>query len=149
MVCCSKYQLHPLHNDESATLEAMLPGAQSIRLLPTHCISESAELQGFCITVKDSALGSALPFNREMFFGHSLFECKSANPLINADVVRLMSQTTNSVRLCALIKQMERRALTHEACFDCAPDNADAVMGLHGTETQVRWRGYARSNGLT
>lgn len=140
MTCCSQYQLHPLHKDETATLEALLPTAQSVRMLPTHCISETAELQGFCISVPGTSPGSVLPFNREMFFGHSLFECQSANTLINSDVVRLMSQGTNNQRLGNLIRQMEERALGHEACFDCAPDNADAVMGLHGVETQVRLR---------
>lgn len=136
MSICSKYQLHPLHADEIATLDALTPTANAVRLLPTHCISEAAELQGFCLTVSESALGSALPFNREMFFGHSLFECQSKNTLINADVVRLMA-SHNTEELCSLIRQMEQKALGHEACFDHAPDNADAVKGFNGGSTQV------------
>ena len=136
--CCTRYQLHDLHLDEQATLEAMLPTTQQIRMLPTHCISESAELQGFRMTVAETELGSVLPFNREMFYGHSLFECKSKDTLINRDVVRLMSSyEKNCDDLKAFMKKTEAEALGHEASFDCAPDNADAVMGLHGAMTQA------------
>ena len=131
---CTQFALHSLHSDERATLDAMLPVASSLRILPTHCINEQAELEGFCIRVGENECGTSLPINRTMFFGHSLFECKSQNTLINPDVVRLMDKgATNGQVLLELMRAIEARSQGHEANFECAPDNADALVGLHGT----------------
>jgi hypothetical protein len=131
---CTNFAIHPLHADEQATLDAMLPVATSLRMLPTHCINEQAELEGFCMKISDREQGTSLPINRTMFFGHSLFECQSQNTLINQDVVRLMDRgATNGQVLLELMRAIEARSQGHEANFECAPDNADALVGLHGT----------------
>jgi hypothetical protein len=132
------FALHGLHPDEHATIAAMERNIQSIRMLPTHCINENAELEGFCVRVEDRAKGSSLPVNRFMFTGHSLFECKAQNTLINRDVVRLMQNNeTNGAKLLGVINDIQALSRGREAHFECAPDNADTVAGLHGSQTRV------------
>jgi hypothetical protein len=115
---CTNFAIHPLHPDERATLDAMLPSASSLRILPTHCINEQAELEGFCMRVGETECGTALPINRSMFFGHSLFECRSQSTLINQDVVRLMDRgATNAQVLLELMGAIETRSQGHEAKF--------------------------------
>ncbi len=169
--------MHPLHSDETATLAVLEPHARSIRTLPTHCINEAAELEGFSMGVDDRSPGAVLPVNRSMFFGHSLFECfpspslcmplsrrpsfhqglcssasscisststtqrsgVAAAQTINRDVVRLMdaSELANGACLTRVMRRIQERAQGHEASFECAPDNADAVVGMHGSRMSI------------
>jgi len=124
---CTKYALHALHADECATLSAM--PAESIRLLPTHCINTDNQLEGFQLSVQPTELGSNLCVHRNMFFGHSLFECVTSDHLVNADVVRLLGRD-NVGDMRELMQTMETEALGYEASFDHGPDNVDAVSNL-------------------
>jgi hypothetical protein len=135
---CSKYAMHPMHTDESATLAAM--PAESIRLLPTHCINTDNQLEGFQLSVLASDLASSLCVHRSMFFGHSLYECVTSDQLVNADVVRLLGRD-NIPDMKELMQTMETSALGCEASFDHGPDNVDAVSGLANGITRVS---YAR-----
>ena len=135
---CSKYAMHPMHTDESATLAAM--PAESIRLLPTHCINTDNQLEGFQLSVLASDLASNLCVHRSMFFGHSLYECVTSDQLVNADVVRLLGRD-NIPDMKELMQTMETSALGCEASFDHGPDNVDAVSGLANGITRVS---YAR-----
>jgi len=136
--CCVQYALHPLHEDEAATILAM--EGSRIRLMPTHCINLDNQLEGFQQTVSSSEPGSSLCIHRTMFFGHSVFECLSSDELINADVVRLLARD-NLPDLMALMQKLDAEAAGHEASFDCVPDNADAVAGAHGANVRIS---YAR-----
>jgi len=49
MDICTQYAMHGLHADERATLEAM--NGAKIRILPTHCINEDNQLEGFRMEV--------------------------------------------------------------------------------------------------
>lgn len=134
------YGLHALHPDEEATLAVLRPSARSLRLLPTHCINEQSELEGFAMSVDERALGEVLPVNHSMFMGHSLFECRMrGGGLINRDVVRLMGagEEANSAALASLVRRIRDQSQGKEASFECAPDNADAVIGLQGAHTHV------------
>lgn len=137
----AQFDMHALHPDEEATLEVLRPHATTLRLLPTHCINEQSELEGFAIRVDERALGEVLPVNHNMFMGHSLFECRmrGSGGLINHDVVRLMSAGEEGARgtLSALVRRIHEQSLGHEASFECAPDNADVVAGLQGAHTRV------------
>ena len=129
---CLRYALHDLHTDELSTIEAM--EASTVRLMPTHCINQENQLEGFQQTVLGSELGSSLCVHRSMFFGHSFFECVTSEELINADVVRLLARD-NLPELTDLMKQIDADAAGHEASFECVPDNADAIAGTHGAAT--------------
>lgn len=136
--CSTEFALHPVHEDEVATLSAM--EGSSIRLMPTHCINLDNQLEGFQQTVAALDRGSSLCVQRTMFSGHSIFECVAPDELINADVVRLLARD-NLPDLTALMKKLDAEAVGHEASFDCVPDNADAVAGSHGASVRVS---YAR-----
>jgi hypothetical protein len=138
--CCLAHAQHPLHADERATLEALLASAESIRLLPTHCVNTENQLEGFHMTLGALEPGSSLPVHRSMFFGHSLFECVAADQLINGDVVRLLGRD-NVADVRAVLGALEAEAVGREASFDHAPDNADAVGASQG---QVAAVSYAR-----
>ena len=166
------FSMHPLHSDETATLAVLEPHARSIRTLPTHCINEAAELEGFSMSVDERSPGAVLPVNRSMFFGHSLFECfhtqpyasglcssasscvasssstaaRSSAPVtrasaqtINRDVVRLMdaNEQANGAALLGVMRRIQERAQGLEASFEKAPDNADAVVGMHGSRMSI------------
>jgi hypothetical protein len=135
---CTKYALHKLHPDEEATLNAM--PAESIRVLPTHCINTDNQLEGFQLSVLETDPSSHLCVHRSMFFGHSLFECIAQDQLINADVVRLMGRD-NVQDIKDLMKEIETDAIGNEASFDSGPDNADAVSGVSNGTQRVS---YAR-----
>jgi hypothetical protein len=136
--CCDKFALHPLHDDEVATLGVMQ--GTRIRMMPTHCINLDNQLEGFQQTVESSVSGSSLCIHRSMFFGHSIFECVASEELINADVVKLLAQD-NALNLGSLMRDIDAAASGHEASFDCAPDNSDAVAGTHGSNVRIS---YAR-----
>jgi hypothetical protein len=135
---CTQFALHKLHEDEIATLTAM--PAESIRLLPTHCINTDNQLEGFQLSVLNTDPGSHLCVNRSMFFGHSLFECTTQDQLINPDVVRIMGRD-NVSDMRELMKEIETEALGFEASFEHAPDNADAVSAVSNGSQRVS---YAR-----
>jgi hypothetical protein len=136
--CCTKFTLHPLHDDEVATLSAM--HGEEIRLMPTHCINLDNQLEGFRQKVSDTDPGSTLCIHRNMFFGHSIFECVAEDELINADVVRLLAQD-NATQLTELLRDLDAAAMGYEASFDCVPDNSDAVAMSHGSDVRIS---YAR-----
>lgn len=116
------YANHDLNADEKATVDTMLQNAESIDILPNHCINDNNEMQGFRLTVCAEAKGSSLCVNRNMFFGHSLFECVAKDQIINQDVVRLMSRN-NVDDVKELMETFKHREV---ATFDCIPDNTDA-----------------------
>lgn len=123
-------------------MDAMSTHARKVSILPTHCINEQAELEGFSVSVDGSKMGSILPVNRSMFMGHSLFECHSATSATlvnNKEVVHLQNQGEgrNTTILTELIRSIEQQSHGHEASFDCAPDNADTVAGMHGSSLKV------------
>lgn len=136
--CCTKFALHPVNADESATIEAM-PGTH-IRLMPTHCINLENQLEGFQQTTETKDQGSSLCVHRSMFFGHSIFECISSDELINQDVVALMGKDNKSL-MKDLMDSITTSSIGREASFDCVPDNADAMAGTHGNSMRVS---YAR-----
>lgn len=130
------YAMHPLHADEKATIEAM---NASVTVLPTHCINTESEFEGFRVTLQPSQPATAIPVNRYMFHGHSLFECgNSACDLINADVVRLMGQDNKGI-MSDLMRDIDERSKGHEAHFDCAPDNTDIVTSMSAGLTKVSY----------
>lgn len=124
--CCTRYGLHKLHEDESATIGAM---QGRVEVVPTHCVNLDKQLEGFRQTVLCDASGSTLCVHRSMFFGHSLFECVASDDLVNQDVVRLLSRDSNVDDMKALMSKFDTEATGREASFDCVPDNADAVAG--------------------
>lgn len=115
---------HELNADEQATLDTMKQTAESIDVLPNHCINSEKEMQGFRLTVCAESKGSALCVNRSMFFGHSLFECIATDHIINSDVVRLMARD-NRADMQALMDSFNHRDV---ATFDCIPQNTDALI---------------------
>lgn len=133
------FGMHSLHADEIATMDAMTPRARCMHILPTHCINEAAELEGFSVSVDGGMPASLLPVNRYMFMGHSLFECHTASgTLVNADVVRLQGEGGRNTGILAdLMRSIEAKSLDHEAHFECAPDNADTVAGMQGSTMQI------------
>ena len=118
------YLGHALVPDEQATIDTMTQNAEAIDLLPTHCINSKNEMQGFRLKVCADAKGSALCVNRTMFFGHSLFECYSADNIINQDVVRLMGRD-NVADMQELMDSFNHREV---ATLGCIPQNTDALM---------------------
>ena len=130
------FALHALNADEDATIQALRPHACNVRVLPTHCINVHAELEGFAVRFPDHMPGSVLPVNRAMFTGHTLFEC-TGEPLVNRDVVRLLSQTDNADRLLRLVQTIDARSKGQEASFDCSPDNADSLAGMREDGTPI------------
>ena len=128
------YAMHPLHADEKATIKAM---NASVTVLPTHCINTESEFEGFRVTLQPSQPATAIPVNRYMFHGHSLFECGTGD-LINADAVRLMGQD-NRATMLELMRGIDERSKGHEANFDCAPDNTDIVTSMTMGLTKVSY----------
>lgn len=136
--CCSRFGLHPVHEDEVATVSAML--GEGVQLMPTHCINLENQLEGFHQSVPRAEPASSLCVHRSMFSGHSIFECRASDELINSDVVRLLGRD-NVGDMRALMADIEADATGRQASFDCVPDNADAIGGSHGTSAKVL---YAR-----
>jgi hypothetical protein len=135
---CVRYALHDLHPDEVATIEAM-PGTV-VQVMPTHCINQDNQLEGFKQVVPALELGSSLCVHRSMFSGHSIFECVSSDELINQDVVALMARD-NVPDMQSLLRELASECVGREASFDCVPDNADALAGSYGSSIRVS---YAR-----
>lgn len=131
------FRLHDLHSDEIATLGAMFG---NIQVMPTHCINLENQLEGFSQSVDAKESAEMLSVNRNMFFGHSIFECMSADELVNTDLVRLMSEN-NLNNIQDLIGEIDQQSLNQEASFNCVPDNADAITGLNGQNLKIS---YAR-----
>jgi hypothetical protein len=129
---------HPLHDDEVATLKAMQDS--TTELLPTHCINSDNLLEGFVQRVDCDVMGSALSIHRNMFFGHSLFECTSQDDVINKDVVRLLGNDNRSL-MRDLLRKIETKGKGLEASFQCIPENIDAITGSHGNYAKIS---YAR-----
>lgn len=136
-----KYLLHPLHPDELVTLNAM---SGEINVMPTHCINLENQLEGFCQKLNSDDIASLLSVNRTMFYGHSLFECKSNDELVNSDIIRLMGQN-NTPKMQELMKQIDLSSTGLEASFDCVPDNADAIAGMHGQNIKISYARGKRS----
>lgn len=133
---CLQYALHDMHADELSTIEAMQ--ADTVRLMPTHCINEDNQLEGFQQIVAGSELGSSLCVHRSMFSGHSVFECVSKDELINRDVVKLLDRD-NLPDMRELLRDLSASCVGREASFDCVPDNADALAGTHGASVRVSY----------
>jgi hypothetical protein len=131
---CLRYALHDVHADELSTIEAMQ--GSTVRLMPTHCINNENQLEGFQQVVSGLDPGSSLCVHRSMFSGHSLFECVSADELINRDVVKLMGRD-NLPDMRDLLQTLCAECVGREASFDCVPDNAD----MYGSSFRVS---YAR-----
>ena len=132
------FALHPLHDDELATLQAM-QGSHS-QMMPTHCINCDNQLEGFVQKLGLQEPASALCIHRNMFFGHSLFECLSEESVINQDVVRLLG-SDNAPIMQMILRELEQDSTGMQASFDCVPDNADAMSGSHGNYAKIS---YAR-----
>jgi len=116
----SNYCLHGLHEDEVSTLESM----GTVLVMPTHCLNVQKQMSGFRQEVDNNDLASSLCVNRSMFFGHSLFEVKCGDDLVNEHVVRLLGQDNTGV----MKELMDSFEGGRYPMFHCIPDNADAVM---------------------
>jgi len=121
-----QFCLHPVHDDERATVSAMKDSR--ISLMPTHCINPENQLEGFMQTVSALDTSDLLCVNRTMFFGHSLFECLGDEASLKRDFIRLMSSENNSV-VQSFLEEVDKRSVGLEASFECAPENADLFNG--------------------
>jgi hypothetical protein len=143
------------------TIEGILTDSTSMKLLPTHCINSAGELEGFALSVPAKASGGALPINRTMFHGTSLYEvvCRAGN--FNPDVMRLQQTADIRETMKSLMQQVSdggdgkevSRLLpfdfqgadlgNHQASFRCVPDNVDLLssVGSNGNSHVIKTTG--------
>lgn len=140
--------LHTPIEEERTTMESILVPGASMKLLPTHCINASGELEGFQLSLPSDAKGGVLPINRVMFHGTALFEVTQTERggLFNADVMRLQqSDARESMR--ALMHQIANEAQGHEASFRCVPDNVDLMASVRSEGSAIETGQIARTTG--
>jgi len=111
------FSLHEPSNEARQTIESIMVDDSSLKLLPTHCINASGELEGFQLNVPANAKGGILPINRTMFHGTSLFEVNSTSGAFNADIMRLQQTGDTRVRMSELMSKVSRDALGKEVSF--------------------------------
>lgn len=108
------FSLHEPSNEARQTIESIMVDDSSLKLLPTHCINASGELEGFQLNVPASAKGGILPINRTMFHGTSLFEVNSTAGAFNADIMRLQQTGDAKARMSELMSKVSSNALGRE-----------------------------------
>jgi len=86
-----RFALHPVRDDEQQTCLSLVENVRDMQgqekearilLMPTHHMSEFGSISGFRFEVPSDALGISLPVSRNMFFGHTLVECKVSEDYI-------------------------------------------------------------------
>ena len=121
-----RYALHPLTEDERVTSTCLLRADPSARMMvmPTHHIDADGHLNGFRFECDGEAPASCLPVPRQMFFGHTMAECRESETRI----LTLMLNKKDAVqRLAAMCTRLGgSRAV---ASLDCVPENSDSVCG--------------------
>jgi len=118
------FALHPITNDEHATLSAMLNTDPSSRvlLMPTHHISCQGDMMGFKYECNANMMGGTLPITRNMFSGHTASECLDDD----AAILKLMSdQEANKRKMSEFMQELKDNY--HPAELSCIPDNATAI----------------------
>lgn len=119
------FSLHPLNTAQQNTISA-LQDLETFDLLPTHCINEDGELEGFHATFNASLAATCLPINRTMFHGHSVFECISDERIYNSDMHRLSSDIEKTKLLMkGYLDSIASLSTKHMASFECMPDYSD------------------------
>jgi hypothetical protein len=144
---------HTTSEEEQQIIDSILTDGASIKLLPTHCINSTGELEGFQLVIPGDAKGGVLPVNRVMFHGTSLFEVVSSAQQqgassFNADVMRLLQDTAgarDSMR--QLMRQIADASVGHEASFKCIPDNVDSMSSVRSDGSVVEAHHVARASG--
>jgi len=75
--------MHEISQEELVTAQAVVDSGNGIlSFMPTHGIDEGGKLKGFTYTCRGESHISSLPISREMFHGHSAFECKAESKTI-------------------------------------------------------------------
>lgn len=114
---------HEPTEEARQTIDHLLTDGGSMRLLPTHCINAAGELEGFQLTLPGGTKGGALPINRMMFHGTSLYEVNTKQAgAFNADIVRLQTMDTKQ-KMKDLMQSIAAEA--RPASFKCVPENVD------------------------
>lgn len=124
------YCLHPLSPDECDVHASMVedsPAKPNLVMMPNHCINGSGEAEGFRFSCKADCQASALPINREMFFRHSLVECKPQSDDLKGEsrqiLGMLMDKENIKQRLSELVQRIRKESVGEEAMLDCIADN--------------------------
>ena len=126
------FSLHEPSREAAQTIESILVPGSHMKLMPTHCINASGELEGFQLVVPGDEKGGILPINRTMFHGTSLFEVVSeqGGGSFNTDIMRLQQTGNTKVIMADLMRQINTAATNNEATFRCVPDNVDVVSSV-------------------
>ena len=141
------FSMHEPSEEARQTINSILTEGSVIKLLPTHCINASGELEGFQFTVPASERGGVLPINRYMFHGTSLFEVLvTGKGVFNSDVMRLLHNTEEAREMMrGFMKKISEEAAGREATFRCVPDNVDSMsVRADGSAVEAR---VTRANG--
>jgi len=141
------FSLHEPSKEASQTIESILTNGSQMKLMPTHCINASGELEGFQLIVPGEEKGGILPINRTMFHGTSLFEVISEQgSSFNTDIMRLQQTGSTKGVMTDLMMRISEQARNNEATFRCVPDNVDLVSSVRTDGTAVEAQ-IARTRG--
>lgn len=128
------FSLHPVTNDETATLNAMLESdpTAKVMLMPTHHISHQGDVMGFRFDCGSDRSGDILPISRTMFFGHTASECLDDDTAI----MRLIANPEENQRKMREFME-EIKAEYNPPDMTCIPDNAAVITQagfMHATD---------------
>ena len=142
------FSLHEPSKEATQTIESILTPGSQMKLMPTHCINASGELEGFQLVVPGEEKGGVLPVNRTMFHGTSLFEVipNTEGASFNADIMRLQQEGNTRGAMLDLMRCISSESENHEATFRCVPDNVDVVSSIR-TDGAVMEASIARTRG--
>ena len=122
----TSFSPHEPTEEARQTIDSILIEGAAMRLLPTHCINAAGELEGFQLTVPGQTKGGAIPVNRTMFHGTSLYEVNTKQSgAFNSDILRLQQTTDMKKSMANLMRAIADAATGHEASFKCVPNNVD------------------------
>jgi len=132
----SEFTIHQVTPDEFAILNSLVqrcPGAM-LSIAPNHCLDETGCLQGFLAQYPADTLMSALPVNRQMFYGTSMYEVDTHASAIKSGLPceddtddtfllqLLMSVPSLKDRLHQLLCSVDQQSLSTAADIECCPD---------------------------
>lgn len=124
------YCLHPLSPDECDVHASMVedPAAKpQLVMMPSHCINGAGEAEGFKFSCRADSQASVLPVNREMFFRHSLVECRPQSDDLKGESKQILEMLLNKddvkQRLSRLVQRIRAESLGVEAMLDCIAEN--------------------------
>jgi hypothetical protein len=127
------HALHPLTQDESTTYHAMLAqdDASEVFIMPTHCIDETGNLNGFRFVVDSEADCVQLPITRNIFKGTTSVECDPGDKPIHPDVIKLLNDPA-AVR--ATIKGVLIQIATHAPGELLSIDHMPVSTGMEAVD---------------